>query len=209
VRLVAVAVATRLLVVFLPLLPAGLRPRPPAPAGPPEPEVALVTTYPGLDPALLTTVVDLGSRGVVLEGAGPGNVPVDLLATIGELRDWGIPTVITSRARHATARLEDLEPPDGLAAGVGAIGSRGLPAHKATRATPVLADLLLSLLELCPVAILRATGTPARPVGGGGAAGRASSAAVGCRSSRAGAPRRAGEGRDRREQDPRLSRHRH
>ncbi|TWF77103.1 hypothetical protein FHX44_113007 [Pseudonocardia hierapolitana] len=106
-------------------------PRPPAPAGPPETEAALVTTYPGLDPALLTTVVDLGSRSVVLEGAGPGNVPVDLLATIGELRDWGIPTVIASRARHASSRLEDLGPPDGLAAGVGAIGARGLPAHKA------------------------------------------------------------------------------
>jgi L-asparaginase len=105
--------------------------RPPAPAGPPEPEVALVTTHPGFDPALLTMLVDLGSRGVVLEGAGPGNAPVDLLATIGELRDWGIPTVIASRARHATVRLEELEPPDGLAAGVGAIGSRCLPAHKA------------------------------------------------------------------------------
>lgn len=106
-------------------------PRPPAPVGPPETEVALITSYPGLDPTLLTTVVDLGSRGVVLEGAGPGNVPVDLLATISELRDWDIPTVIACRAPHAAARLEDLAPPDGLAAHVGAIGARGLPAHKA------------------------------------------------------------------------------
>jgi L-asparaginase len=106
-------------------------PRPPVLAGEPETDVALITTYPGMDAALLSVVVDGGSRGVVLEGTGQGNVPVTLFSTIQELTSWDIPVVVASRARTSASSLEDLTAPDGLAAAVGAIGARGLPAAKA------------------------------------------------------------------------------
>jgi L-asparaginase len=73
--------------------------------------------------ALLRTAVDLGARGIVLEGTGSGNVPVELFTTIAELSEWDIPVVIASRARWTG------EP--GLAAAVGAIGARGLPPDQA------------------------------------------------------------------------------
>jgi len=95
---------------------------PPAP-GDPESNVALIKTYPGIPEALLRTAVDLGARGIVLEGTGSGNVPVELFTTIAELSEWDIPVVIASRA-HWTG-----EP--GLAATIGAIGSRGLPPDQA------------------------------------------------------------------------------
>ncbi|WP_018681827.1 asparaginase [Actinokineospora enzanensis] len=87
---------------------------------PPETDVALIKTYPGMPTVVLTSVVDAGARGVVLEGTGAGNVPVELFTTIMELTGWDIPVVIASRARperHDTAAL---------ALRVGAIGSRGL-----------------------------------------------------------------------------------
>jgi L-asparaginase len=107
-------------------------PRPPEPPAEPETDVALIKTYPGIDSALLTTVVDAGARGVVLEGTGMANVPVSLFASIHELTEWGIPVVIASRCHTRDAALEDLRSgADGLAAGVGAIGARGLAAAKA------------------------------------------------------------------------------
>ncbi|MEV4242642.1 hypothetical protein AB0J63_04445 [Streptosporangium canum] len=63
------------------------RGRPPAAAGEPETDVALIKTYPGMDPVLLTAVVDAGARGVVLEGTGMANVPVSLFTTISELTE--------------------------------------------------------------------------------------------------------------------------
>jgi L-asparaginase len=103
-----------------PDLPAG--PLPPTP-GDPESNVALIKTYPGMPDALLRTAVDLGARGMVLEGTGAGNVPVELFTTIAELSEWDIPVVIASRAHWQG------EP--GLAATIGAIGSRGLPPDQA------------------------------------------------------------------------------
>lgn len=95
---------------------------PPVP-GDPESNVALIKTYPGMPEALLRTAVDLGARGIVLEGTGAGNVPVELFTTIAELSEWDIPVVIASRAHYSG------DP--GLAAAVGAIGSGGLPSDQA------------------------------------------------------------------------------
>ncbi|HEY2674438.1 MAG TPA: asparaginase [Rugosimonospora sp.] len=106
-------------------------PRPPEAPGEPESEVALIKTYPGIDPALLTTVVDAGARGVVLEGTGAANVPVDLFATIGDLTQWDIPVVIASRSRTRDVALDDPRPGTGLAAALGAIGAHGLAPTKA------------------------------------------------------------------------------
>jgi L-asparaginase len=79
-----------------------------------------------MDAVLLSVVVDGGSRGVVLEGTGQGNVPVTLFSTIQELTSWDIPVVVASRARTSASSLEDLTAPERLAAAVGAIGARGL-----------------------------------------------------------------------------------
>ncbi|OLR94971.1 asparaginase domain-containing protein [Actinokineospora bangkokensis] len=136
-------------------------PRPPAVAELPETDVALVKTYPGMPTSLLNAVVDAGARGVVLEGTGAANVPVELLVPIRELTSWDIPVVLASRAfapgpvgvaAEAAEDAEDAEDIEnaerglfgdrvdpgsmavdvsGLAARVGAIGARGLRAGQA------------------------------------------------------------------------------
>lgn len=111
--------------------------RPPTVAGDPETDVALIKTYPGMDSAPLTAVVDAGARGVVLEGTGAGNVPVSLFTTIGELTEWGIPVVVASRCRTREVPLEELRLDAGLAAKIGAIGARGLAPAKARAALMV------------------------------------------------------------------------
>jgi L-asparaginase len=105
--------------------------RPPEPPAEPESDVTLIKTYPGLDPALLTTAADLGARGIVLEGTGMANVPASLLTTIFELTASDIPVVVTSRCRIRDASLEDLSLGGRLAAQLGAMGWRGLGPTKA------------------------------------------------------------------------------
>lgn len=112
-------------------------PRPPAAAPEPESDVALISTYPGIDPVLLTAVVDAGARGVVLEGTGEGNVPASLFASISDLIGSDVPVVIAARCRTRGVRLADLPPGTGLAGGLGAIGARGLAAGKARSALMV------------------------------------------------------------------------
>ncbi|NKQ58288.1 asparaginase [Amycolatopsis sp. K13G38] len=91
----------------------------------PESDVALIKTYPGMPASLLTAATDAGARGLVLQGTGAGNVPVELFTTIDELSTWDIPVVVASRARV------DPDAPrheaTGLAEKVGAISARGLP----------------------------------------------------------------------------------
>ncbi|MFF3440650.1 asparaginase [Streptosporangium sp. NPDC002721] len=106
-------------------------PRPPAFVGDPASDVALIKTYPGIVPALLTAAVDAGAQGIVLEGTGLGNVPVELFTTIAELTEWGIPVVVASRCRTHTVPPEEVRFGAGLAARVGAIGARGLAPSKA------------------------------------------------------------------------------
>ncbi|MFI7039283.1 asparaginase [Microbispora rosea] len=106
-------------------------PRPPDARGEPETHVALIKTYPEMDPVLLTSVVDAGARGVVLEGTGAGNIPITLYAALSELTEWDIPVVVASRCRTRPVALEDLPLGLGLAAKVGAIGARGLAPVKA------------------------------------------------------------------------------
>ncbi|WP_043844381.1 asparaginase [Amycolatopsis taiwanensis] len=104
--------------------------RPPQAEGMPESDVALIKTYPGITPALLTTAADAGARGIVLEGTGAGNVPVELFTTISELTEWDIPVVLASRARTHPTALDHAHEGTGLATKVGAISARGLtPAH--------------------------------------------------------------------------------
>jgi L-asparaginase len=103
-------------------------PRPPVVNGEPETDVALLKTYPNMPPSLLTTVTDLGARGVVLEGTGAGNVPVELFGAIMELSSMDIPVVVASRAHT---------PGIGMAERMGAISAGGLSAQKARMALMV------------------------------------------------------------------------
>lgn len=84
-----------------------------------------------MNPVLLTAVVDAGAQGVVLEGTGLGNVPVELFTTIAELTEWGIPVVVASRCRTHAVPLDEMRFGAGLATHVGAIGARGLAPSKA------------------------------------------------------------------------------
>jgi L-asparaginase len=102
--------------------------RPRHPLGEPESNVAVIKTYPGMPPMLLTAAADAGAGGIVLEGTGTGNVPVELFTTISELTEGDIPVVIASRA-HALA-LDEMSIGTALALKVGAISARGLtPSH--------------------------------------------------------------------------------
>ncbi|WP_203883713.1 asparaginase [Planotetraspora kaengkrachanensis] len=116
---------------------AAAPPRPPDPVGEPESHVPLIKTYPDIEPALLTTVVDAGARGIVLEGTGAGNVPVTLFTAIAELSDWDIPVVVASRCHTSGVPLDTLPLGLGLAAKAGAIGARGLAPVKARAALMV------------------------------------------------------------------------
>ena len=102
--------------------------RPPTAGTDVESDVALIKTYPDMPPSLLTTVSDLGAQGVVLEGTGAGNVPVELFGAIMELSQMNIPVVVASRA-HATGI--------GMTERLGAIGACGLSAQKARLALMV------------------------------------------------------------------------
>ncbi|OLF08976.1 asparaginase domain-containing protein [Actinophytocola xanthii] len=115
--------------------------RPPAAAGPPESDIALVRAYPDMPTSVLTAVTDAGARGVVLEGTGAGNVPVELFGAVAELVGMDIPVVVASGARSSGI---------GLVGRMGAIGANGLAAGKARMA------LMVALSEGGGVAAARA-----------------------------------------------------
>jgi L-asparaginase len=79
-------------------LVSPLPPPHPRPFGEPETDVAVIRTYTGMPAAVVNAVVDAGARGIVLEGSGAGNVPVELFATVIELTNWEIPVVVVPRA---------------------------------------------------------------------------------------------------------------
>ena len=68
--------------------------------GPLNPRVALVRMFPGMDPDLLLHLADMGYQGLVIEGYGSGNLPLErrgLLNTMEELQKRGIAVVITTQ----------------------------------------------------------------------------------------------------------------
>ncbi|HEV7651220.1 MAG TPA: asparaginase domain-containing protein [Actinophytocola sp.] len=109
-------------------LTSAAPPRPPVVGGEPEADVALLKTYPDMPAQLLTMVTDLGAQGVVLEGTGAGNVPVELFGTIAELSSMDIPVVVASRSPTTDV---------GMAERLGAIAAAGLSAQKARMALMV------------------------------------------------------------------------
>ncbi|TCP56161.1 L-asparaginase [Tamaricihabitans halophyticus] len=112
----------------------------PATGGDPTADVAVLKAYPGMPPAQLSTLADTGTRGIVLEGTGAGNVPVELFGTIADLSEKDIPVVIATRARTGGT------PPDpdcgaGLASKLGAIIVPDLPPEQARCALQVALGL--------------------------------------------------------------------
>ena len=63
------------------------------------PKVALIKIFPGLEPKLLEELPNFGYRGIVLEGYGAGNIPIEkrsLVEAINSLKESNIPVIITS-----------------------------------------------------------------------------------------------------------------
>ncbi|MCP3804402.1 asparaginase domain-containing protein [Allokutzneria sp. A3M-2-11 16] len=103
----------------------------PPPVGEPETDVAVIAAYPGARAEQLSAIVDAGARGIVLDGTGIGNVPVEMFAAVGEVVDWDIPVVVASRAQpHSGTEI-------GIVSKVGAISSRGLGVGQARSALMV------------------------------------------------------------------------
>ncbi len=67
-----------------------------------EPNVFLLKLFPGIPPAVARSILP-GLRGLVVQGFGAGNFPIEgehsLLPLFDEARDRGIPTVMVSQAR--------------------------------------------------------------------------------------------------------------
>lgn len=74
----------------------------PAGDGPPrvegalEPDVRLVTVYPGMPAEVFAAQTD-GAKGVVLQGTGLGHVGRHLIEPVADLVDQGVPVVMTSQ----------------------------------------------------------------------------------------------------------------
>lgn len=65
-----------------------------------ETDVSLIEIHPGLNPKLLEAAVDNGAKGIVLEGYGIGNYPVEknsLTPAINSVAERGIPVIITTQ----------------------------------------------------------------------------------------------------------------
>ncbi len=108
-----------------PLLAAAPAPRPSAAGF--EPDVPLVTCYPGMAAEEVARVL-AGRPGAVVEVFGDLNVPVPLWAPIHAAWQAGALVVLASRPFTATVRTEGLDL-------LGAVGAGGLTAQKARLAT--------------------------------------------------------------------------
>lgn len=77
-----------------------LRARPTIVAGMLETRVDLVTMYAGADGKFIDHSRETGSRGIVIEGTGRGNVPPEALPAVGRAVEAGMAVVVASRCPH-------------------------------------------------------------------------------------------------------------
>lgn len=97
-----------------------------------EPRVELIAAAVGCDDRLLLHALDTGSRGIVLEAMGRGNVPPGLLRGVRRAVASGVPVVVTSRCRSGrTAPRYGYEGGGVTLRDAGAIFGGDLPASKA------------------------------------------------------------------------------
>lgn len=76
--------------------------------GPLNPNVALIKVFPGLNPLLLEELPKLGYQGVIVEGYGAGNLPIEkrsLVSSIQKLINQNIPVVISTVCIFGRAEL--------------------------------------------------------------------------------------------------------
>jgi glutamyl-tRNA(Gln) amidotransferase subunit D len=59
-----------------------------------EPRVAVLYFYPGMNPDILHSVIDMGYRGVVMIGTGLGHVSSEFYPVLERAQEEGIPIVI-------------------------------------------------------------------------------------------------------------------
>ena len=65
-----------------------------------ETNVSLIEVHPALDPKIIEAAVELGTKGIILEGYGMGNYQVEkksLTPTINSIAERGIPVVMTTQ----------------------------------------------------------------------------------------------------------------
>lgn len=67
--------------------------------------VALIKSYPGMNPELIDLYVDKGYDGLVIEGTGLGHCSDDVITSIGRATDEKIPVVITSQCIFGRTNL--------------------------------------------------------------------------------------------------------
>lgn len=67
--------------------------------------VALIKSYPGMNPEIIDIYVDKGYDGLVIEGTGLGHCSDDVITSIGRATDEKIPVVITSQCIFGRTNL--------------------------------------------------------------------------------------------------------
>ena len=97
-----------------------------------EERVDIIKMFAGADGRFIDFAIDVGARGLVIEGLGRGNVPVAALPAIERAIKSGVPLVITSRCPRG--RVLDTYAYEGAGRQlrkIGAILGGMLPSHKA------------------------------------------------------------------------------
>ncbi len=70
--------------------------------------VFLLKVFPGMPPAIISRIVDMGYHGIVIEGFGSGNIPTEKNSLVGAIRhaiDQGCVVVISSQCAFGQADL--------------------------------------------------------------------------------------------------------
>jgi glutamyl-tRNA(Gln) amidotransferase subunit D len=70
-----------------------------------ERKVALIYSYPGIEPEIIEMLIDKKYRGIVIAGTGFGHVPEKLIPTLKRATEEGIPVAITSQTLHGRVNL--------------------------------------------------------------------------------------------------------
>ncbi|MEZ0394362.1 MAG: Glu-tRNA(Gln) amidotransferase subunit GatD [Desulfurococcaceae archaeon] len=70
-----------------------------------EDRVALIKAYPGFQPEVLEMLMNVGIRGVVIEGSGLGHIANRAIDSIRKLTEAGIPVVMTSQCLFGRVNL--------------------------------------------------------------------------------------------------------
>lgn len=74
-------------------------------------KVFLLKYFPGLDPHIISNVIDMGYAGIVIEGVGAGNLPseVDFASAIKAALTRGVPVVMTTQCIVGAAEMHIYE----------------------------------------------------------------------------------------------------